>query len=148
MELWLFYYSDFVCRYRCHLPSVHWWKPCASCLYTNCEMSWWQDPHNGACGIRIRVLFEMLSLLCFFSVLELLQPVTLSRPHWPASGAFGLPTAISSTHLNDHWHISINLYLTDLICNGNSFQILGFTVHPCMFCYLYTKHKTMFEETW
>ena len=27
---------------------------------TNCEMRWQQGPHNGACGIRIRVLFEML----------------------------------------------------------------------------------------
>ena len=27
---------------------------------------WSQGPHNGACGIRIYVLFEMLSLLCLF----------------------------------------------------------------------------------
>ena len=33
---------------------------------TNCEMRWPQGPHNGACGIRMRVLFEMLSLLCLF----------------------------------------------------------------------------------
>ena len=25
-----------------------------------------QGPHNGTCGIGIRVLFEMLSLLCLF----------------------------------------------------------------------------------
>ena len=76
-------------------------------------------------------------LKCFhcgvnFGVLGLLQPVTpgkpLSRPHWPASGAFGLPpsqgtkwrwsdhcfhqrrSAISSTHLNDQWRISIYIF--------------------------------------
>ena len=102
-------------------------------------------------------------------VLELLQPVTtgnpLSRPHWPASGAFGLPQlgdqmtlvwpSFSSTQICNfldsfkwsmaHFYISL---LTDLICNDNSFQILGFTVNPCMFCYLYSKHKAMFGEIW
>ena len=86
----------------------------------------------------------------YFSVLELLQPVTpgnpLSRPNWLASGAWGLPQP--GDHLNDQRHIWIHLYLTDLICNGKSFQILGFTVHPCMFCYLYSKHKALFGEIW
>ena len=49
----------------------------ASCVYTNCKMGWSQGPHNGACGITIRVLFEKLS--------------QLSRPHWPASGVCRLP---------------------------------------------------------
>ena len=53
--------------------------------------------------------------------------------------------AISSTHLNDQWHIWIHLFLTDGICNGKSFQIL---VHPYIFCYLYSKHKAMFGEIW
>ena len=100
-----------------------------------------------------------------FRVLELLQPVTpgnpLNRPHWPASGACGLPQpgdqmtlvwpSFSSTQIcnfPDQRHIWIHLYLTDLIYNGKSFQILGFTVHPCMFCYLYSKHKAMFGEIW
>ena len=86
----------------------------------------------------------------YFSVLELLQPVTpgirLSRPNWPASGACGLPQL--GDHLNDQRHIWIHLYLTDLICNGKSFQILSFTVHSCMFCYLYSKHMAMFGEIW
>ena len=56
--------------------------------------------------------------------------------------------AIYSNHLNDQRHIWIHLYLTDLICSGKSFQILGCTVHPCMFCYLYSKHKAMFGEIW
>ena len=85
----------------------------------------------------------------YFSVLELHQPVTpgnpLSRPHWPASDrvSLGYPSqetkwrwsdhrshqrryAISSTHLNDQWQISIYLYWTDLICNGNPVLLFGF----------------------
>ena len=91
----------------------------------------------------------------YFTVLELLQPVPpgnpFGRPHWPASGAFGLPQpgdqmtlvwpSFSSTQICNFpdsfkWSTThlIHLYLTDLICNGKSFQILGFTVHPCIFC--------------
>ena len=105
----------------------------------------------------------------YVSDLELLQPVTpgnpLSRPHWPASGAFELPEpgdqmtlvwpSLSSTQMCNfldsfklsmaHFYMSL---LTDLICNDNSFQILGFTLHPCMFCYLYSKHKAIFGEIW
>ena len=66
VELWLFYFSDFVYHYGCHLPSRHRWKPRVCCVYTNCEMHWSQGSHNGAYGIRIHVLFEMLSLLCLF----------------------------------------------------------------------------------
>ena len=46
--------------------------------------------------------------------------------------------AISSTHLNDQRHIWIHLYLTDLICNGKSFQILGFyiaSMHVVLFVF-------------
>ena len=82
------------------------------------------------------------------SVLELLQPVTpanpLSRPHWPALGACGLPQpgnqmtlvwpSVSSTKICNFldsfkWserHIWIHFYLRDLICYGKSVQNLGF----------------------
>ena len=63
---WFTIMLSIVYNYACHLPSGHWWKPRASCVYTNCEKRWSQGPHNGACGIRIRVLFEMLSLLRLF----------------------------------------------------------------------------------
>ena len=46
--------------------------------------------------------------------------------------------AISSTHLNDQRHIWKHLYLTDRICNGKSFQILGFysaSVHVLLFVF-------------
>ena len=69
VELEWFYYNDLLYHYGCHLPSGHWWKPRASCVYTNCEIRWSQGPHSVACGIRIRVLFEMLSLLCLFQCL-------------------------------------------------------------------------------
>ena len=132
-------------------------------------MRWSQGPHNGACGIRVRVCLKCSHCCVYFSVLELLQPVTsgnpLSRPHRPASDACGLPQpgdqmtlvwpSFSSTQMCNFrnsfkWstaHLD-TFYLTDLICNGKSFQILGFTVHPCMFFYLYSKHKAMFGEMW
>ena len=50
------------------------------------------------CGMRDQntwVFFKCSHCCVYFSVLESLQPVTpgnpLSRPHWPASGAFRLP---------------------------------------------------------
>ena len=46
--------------------------------------------------------------------------------------------AISSTHLIDQRHIRIHLYLTDRICNGKSFQILGFystSIHVLIFVF-------------
>ena len=134
-------------------------------------MGWSQGPHNGACGIRNVFCLKCSHCSVYFSVLELLQPVTpgnpLSRPHWPALGACGLPQpemcsethlcpnqetnwrwsdhrshqrryAISSTHLNDQRHIWIHLYLTDRICNGKSFQILGFysaSMHVLLFVF-------------
>ena len=62
---------------------------------TNCEMHWSQGPHNGACGIRNVFCLKCSHCCVYFSVLELLQPVIpgnpLSRPHWPALGACGLP---------------------------------------------------------
>ena len=58
-------------------------------------MRWSQGPHNGACGIRNVFCLKCSYCCVYFSVLELLQPVTpgnpLSRPHWPALGACGLP---------------------------------------------------------
>ena len=70
----------------CHLPSGHWLKPFASCVYinTNCEMHWSQGPHNGACGIRIRVLFEMLSLLCLFQCFGVAPASNSREPAQPA----------------------------------------------------------------
>ena len=123
----------------------------------------------GQAGLEYVFCLKCSHCCVYFSVLELLQPVTpgnpLNQPHWPPSVACGLPQpedqmtlvwpspfqrryAISSTHLNDQRHIWIHLYLTDLICNDKSFQILGFTVHPYMFCYLYSKHTAMFGEIW
>ena len=69
-----------------------------SCVYTNCEMRWSQGPHNGACGIRNVFCLKCSHCCVYFSVLELLQPVTpgnpLSRPHWPALDACVLPQPI------------------------------------------------------
>ena len=45
---------------------------------------------------------------------------------WSDHRSHQLRYAISLTHSNDQRHIWIHLYLTDRICNGKSFQILGF----------------------
>ena len=49
----------------------------------------------GHTGLEYVFCLKCTHCCVHFSVLELLQPVTpgnpLSRPHWPASGAFGLP---------------------------------------------------------
>ena len=69
-------YNDFVYHYGCHLSSVHWRKPRANCIYTSFKVLWSQGPHNGACGITIRGLFEMLSVVFIqvsLGVLELLH---------------------------------------------------------------------------
>ena len=122
-------------------------------------MRWSQGPHNGACGIRNVFCLKCSHCCVYFSVLELLQPGTpgnpLSRPHWPALGACGLPQpgnqmtlvwpSFSSTKICNFldsfkWstaHLD-NLYLTDRIRNGNSFQILGFysaSMHVLLFVF-------------
>ena len=93
----------------------------------------------------------------YFSVLELLQPVTpLLQPAPLADlGCVRVTIArrpnydgLTIIFINADMRFPRPIYLTDLICNSKSFQILGFTVHPCMFCYLYSKHKAMFGETW
>ena len=109
-------------------------------------MRWSQGPHNGACGIRNVFCLKCSHCCVYFSVLEMLQPVTPGNPLSPIDRLWvraGYPNqetkwrwsdhrshqqryAISSTHLNDQRHIWIYLYLTDRICNGKSFQILGF----------------------
>ena len=111
-------------------------------------MRWSQGPHNGACGIRNVFCLKCSHCCVYLSVLEMLQPVTPGNPLSPIDRLWvraGYPNqetkwrwsdhrshqqryAISSTHLNDQRHIWIYLYLTDRICNGKSFQILGFYI--------------------
>ena len=95
----------------------------------------------GHAGSETCFVWNALTVCCvYFSVLELLQSATpgnpLSRPHWPALGACGLPQpgnqmtlvwrSFSSTKICNFLDSTDIFYLIDRICNGKSFQILGF----------------------
>ena len=114
----------------------------------------------GHAGPETCFVWNALIVCCvYFSVLELLQSATpgnqLSRPHWPALGACGLPqpgnqmtlvwpsfswTGICNFLDSFKWstaHLD-TFYLIDRICSGKSFQILGFysaSMHVLLFVF-------------
>ena len=120
-------------------------------------MRWSQGQHNGACGIRNVFCLKCSQGCVYFSVLELLQAVTQgtrsaigrlwvhagypnqeTKWRWSDHRSHQRRYPIFSTHLNDQRHILIHLYLTDRICKGKSFQILGFysaSMHVLLFVF-------------